>query len=1158
MLQPKPKFTPPSDAVVVESESSFVPPSDAIEIKKKEPTESTFTTPAKNLESVQRVGSSDGVGSNGFPSIDVNLGVPGLKPNLKTVEQLANRKDSVREDGTLKGNGYLGKLKMRDGSNQFATEKSIGVEIDGKEELIPSIVPTLDKNEIDFILKGGDILDKKNPISNKIIQKAVDFAYERKSKNLPFFANNANQNPPKSKSTIQAEQNNALKYEKFKQFSTLPDEIKKENAQKVEDEVNGVGFLNNVTSFGKEAYNSAIEGLSRLSFKMGANTSGLKELKVNTEPLADEKKEAKDLMLKQGVNPKDINSNSVLELAKKIKLQKLNDSDVESRKKDFLSDTDIDFEDLKKGASLELSKISNKDKELLKQKAVLEPALRDSDNRLNQLNQQLANFKKNGQQPTPEFVDEYNYAIKYHNDIVKDVQKTDNQFAENRDKIGDLKTNLDLFKRQYGKVNNFVSNIGATALDLAAGGFGIVDYGFNAAYGALGVDTGPKESSEIVTGLKSASKSIRDRIAKPINIDNIEDAGDFGDWMANTVIANQIPIYGLIATGTGGIVALGGSSLGTKYGDMVQEMNPENPIEGQILKNYSNAELAWKPVGFGIAETASALVDAHIMKGAARVLASATQPERRLISQTVARKLLDVGSKTVEGGVTEAADEMATQGVENLIDGKPFTEGMKDAGGAGGAMGALIPFFAGNIAIAAKPFSIDNKIQNSAKRTLALEKELANPSLSEDAKKIIQTNFEESKKTTENLLKKQVRDISKMSNENFQEILRIENEQAKLKAKAIEIKTQEGLSKDIKKQLLSDFSTRFNEIEVDRIDVLSGKKTMPKIEEDAKVEIPIAETEVETEVQEPTNEQKVAQLRVDEQNELKETLPNAELNAEGKIDEEKLSTEDQAEFNKIYDKYDELITPLLRAEAEPTSPKSGDVVADSVEGEDSVKDYISNLSNDNYLFTHVTTENNARNITENGMSVSLGTGISSTLTASGQDSAINQAERLMNGEVVHRDLNNNSVAIISVPKAELDKMTGKSLAEKFENWLVENNHINSKGELAIPKEFNAGYLSGKSFITNKTAKQSKSEANKTELVEKATETTKDSIPNKFEKSLTLLKEINSKQGVDARNAKRERNEFLKENPTIKYIDDNYKNIIKQLEKQGLFKQLKDC
>ena len=718
--------------------------------KKKTTPKSDSTIPSKNSESVQKVGSLDGVGSNGFPAIDKNLGVPGLKPDLKTVDQLAN--------------------------------------------------------------------------------------------------------PPKSNATLQAEQNNALKYQKFKEFSTLPDEIKKENAQKVEDEANGVGFLNNVVSLGKNAYNTALEGMSNTPMM-----AGLKQLKVNTEPLAEEKKEAKDLMLKQGIKPKDINSNTVLELAKKIKLQKLNDSDIESRKKDFLSDTEIDFEDLKKGANSELSKISNKDKELLKQKAILEPALKDSDDRLNQLNQQLANFKKNNQQPTPEFVDEYNYAIKYHNDILKDVQKTDNQFADNRDKIGDLKTNLDLFKRQYGKVNNFVSNIGATALDLAAGGFGIVDYGFNAAYGALGIDTGPKENSEIVTGLRGASKNIRDRIAKPINIDNIEDAGDFGDWMANTVIANQVPIYGLIATGTGGIVALGGSSLGTKYGDMVQEMNPDNPVEGQILKYYSDVELAWKPVGFGIAETASALVDAHIMKGAARVLASATQPERRLISQTIAKRLLNVGKETIKGGATEAVDEMATQGVENIIDGKPFTEGMKDAGGAGGAMGALIPFFAGNIAVATKSFSIDNKIQNSAKKTLALEKELANPNLSEDAKKIIKTNFEESKKTTENLLKKQVKDISKMSNENFQEILRIENEQAKLKEKAIEIKTQETLPNDIKKQLLSDFSVKFNELETDRVDILSGKKTMPIIEKENEKpqEVSVTETQPQAEVPQQAEAEKV-------------------------------------------------------------------------------------------------------------------------------------------------------------------------------------------------------------------------------------------------------------------------------------------------------------
>ena len=66
MLQ-RPKFTPPSDAVVVESESNFVPPSDAVVKKKKESTESTSTSQTNNLESVLSFGSIYGVVSFNFP-----------------------------------------------------------------------------------------------------------------------------------------------------------------------------------------------------------------------------------------------------------------------------------------------------------------------------------------------------------------------------------------------------------------------------------------------------------------------------------------------------------------------------------------------------------------------------------------------------------------------------------------------------------------------------------------------------------------------------------------------------------------------------------------------------------------------------------------------------------------------------------------------------------------------------------------------------------------------------------------------------------------------------------------------------------------------------------------------------------------------------------
>jgi len=88
-------------------------------LKKKESTESTSTIPTNNLESVQSDGSLDGVGSNGFPAIDKNLGVPGLKPDLKTVDQLANppkSKATIQEKTTNKedvkgfGEGLLNRL----------------------------------------------------------------------------------------------------------------------------------------------------------------------------------------------------------------------------------------------------------------------------------------------------------------------------------------------------------------------------------------------------------------------------------------------------------------------------------------------------------------------------------------------------------------------------------------------------------------------------------------------------------------------------------------------------------------------------------------------------------------------------------------------------------------------------------------------------------------------------------------------------------------------------------------------------------------------------------------------------------------------------------------------------------------------------------------
>jgi len=92
-----------------------------------------------------------------------------------------------REDGTKKGNGYFGPLKMTDGSDRVATEISIGVNIDGKDVQIPTLVPTLTPEEKSYLLSGGD--PRKN---QSIVSKAVEHARSRSANNQPVFSADAN------------------------------------------------------------------------------------------------------------------------------------------------------------------------------------------------------------------------------------------------------------------------------------------------------------------------------------------------------------------------------------------------------------------------------------------------------------------------------------------------------------------------------------------------------------------------------------------------------------------------------------------------------------------------------------------------------------------------------------------------------------------------------------------------------------------------------------------------------------------------------------------------------------------------------------------------------------------------------------------------------
>ncbi len=94
--------------------------------------------------------------------------------------------DMVREDGSMKGLGYMGPIDA--GKGKAATEKSISMELDGKEVLFPALVPTLTKKEAEYVATTEDDV-KEWPQAIKV--KAAKHAKMRMKDGLSPFASDA-------------------------------------------------------------------------------------------------------------------------------------------------------------------------------------------------------------------------------------------------------------------------------------------------------------------------------------------------------------------------------------------------------------------------------------------------------------------------------------------------------------------------------------------------------------------------------------------------------------------------------------------------------------------------------------------------------------------------------------------------------------------------------------------------------------------------------------------------------------------------------------------------------------------------------------------------------------------------------------------------------
>jgi hypothetical protein len=202
-----------------------------------------------------------------------------------------------REDGTEKAAGYFGELPITGGKDKgkIATEISVGVQINGKETLIPSLVPTLTKAEKDYLLAG-------NFPTDAIMEKASAHAKQRIAEGKSPFAENRTPLTSDKGAIGIAQVLPGTAKEMAKELGIPWDEDKYKNDAAYNERLGKAYFDKNLKLFGGNiaqtfaAYNAGTQAV--IDYRDGTNVSGKNPHKITTPDGIPPFKETQDYVRK--------------------------------------------------------------------------------------------------------------------------------------------------------------------------------------------------------------------------------------------------------------------------------------------------------------------------------------------------------------------------------------------------------------------------------------------------------------------------------------------------------------------------------------------------------------------------------------------------------------------------------------------------------------------------------------------------------------------------------------------------------------------------------------------------------------------------------------------------------------------------------------------
>lgn len=597
--------------------------------------------------------------------------------------------------------------------------------------------------------------------------------------------------------------------------------------KRLNDKLNNKGFVNNIVSASKSAFNTVLGAVASTS----PTLAGLAFMGVNEDPLADEKKLAKKEALK---NNEKLSDDQINERAKEIFKEKEKENLFIDRANSFLDDLDAEDRNLlkqdryDKGIHLQEDNVKR-----LKYNAALQTVAEDKIKEYQSIESQLKKLESNKQPFPEELYAKYTALSGEIKNLSSTIKKNQDYIQKNKKDLGTTEQEFDLFKREYGDLYNFASNFSVSAGELALNTLSGLEY-----LGTLGGNIGDdKKNQGVQNDLNAAQQDLkqeRDKLRK--SVESIESGEGLLNY-ASDLLANQIPNLLATSTGAKGLAMVGTASAGQKYTEMAEEVR-------QGKASYTPLQMAFSPLLYGGAEVISEIPTLSILKNGGRVFESIAKNETQLIAKTAKQKAIEWSKDYGIDMSKEMAGEQFTNFTQNFND--KYVLGKKDVNLLDNTgrvfkdtftLTSILKAAPHTFGVIAKPFQSKKDLgvlDENSRKIIEFSQQLNTQGLTDTEKNAIQKQIDKATTESSKIVANTIGSIENMPGELYDEVISLNSKAGEIKAQAKAI--NDGKLPN-KKDLLKGLAEDYKALQEQRSAIIDGKTTVVDV-------LPLQEQEI--------------------------------------------------------------------------------------------------------------------------------------------------------------------------------------------------------------------------------------------------------------------------------------------------------------------------